>query len=167
MRRWAWLLSGRDGSKPPYSTGYPFSAQYWLGELPGRCQSRRDRYRGCTHHGALIYLSNIRLHQPQSPVCLCIQQYSRGNVKLFPNFKCNGMHYHSRTMGLLRSSCMFCGNSGVEEKCGQCGNKFHADCAREHGSLRIREEGGGLLSSSTVKYTWNCPSCGRATSGQM
>ena len=62
---------------------------------------------------------------------------------------------------------MFCKNGGVDEKCGQCSKKFHIDCARDHGSLRLKKEKGGIISSGKTKYRWNCPNCGKSSSGKF
>lgn len=68
-------------------------------------------------------------------------------------------------MGLLRSSCYYCGDTGVEEKCGNCGTKFHVDCARNAGHLQLKDES-GLIRSKT-KYRWNCPTCPNRSQGTV
>ncbi|WP_435114955.1 hypothetical protein [Halolamina sp. C58] len=70
-------------------------------------------------------------------------------------------------MGLFSTDCAYCGDSGASENCSQCGMDFHAECAQQRGDLQIKEEGGGLLSSSTTHYRWACPNCGRRSNGSF
>lgn len=68
-------------------------------------------------------------------------------------------------MGLIRSTCDYCDGKKPDNKCGQCGLKFHYDCAKNRGDLRTKHEGGGLLSSGQTHYQWACPNCGRRSQG--
>ncbi len=72
----------------------------------------------------------------------------------------------NRTMGLFSKDCAYCGSSGADETCNGCGMAVHYECAKSKGHLQVKEEGGGLLSSSTTYYRWNCPNCGRIKEGQ-
>ena len=67
-------------------------------------------------------------------------------------------------MGIIRSSCTFCEKSGVDKKCGQCGTKFHIDCAEKYGHLELETK--GMIRKST-RYKWHCPDCGRISTGEV
>jgi predicted RNA-binding Zn-ribbon protein involved in translation (DUF1610 family) len=70
-------------------------------------------------------------------------------------------------MGIIRSECAYCEESGVDNECGQCGMAFHYDCARNRGDLLVKQESGGFLSSGPTHYRWACPNCGRRSNGTV
>lgn len=60
-------------------------------------------------------------------------------------------------MGLIRTSCAYCGSTGVDDKCSQCGAGYHAECANRAGDLR-KEGTKGIIFKKTV-YHMSCPNC--------
>lgn len=53
-------------------------------------------------------------------------------------------------MELLRSSCDYCSDNSPDNKYSQCRLKFHYDCAKNRGELRVKQESGELLSSGSL-----------------
>ncbi|MEF8882470.1 MAG: hypothetical protein V5A34_08120 [Halapricum sp.] len=58
------------------------------------------------------------------------------------------------------STCMLCGEGSTDDSCSRCGMGYHVACARANGYLEVTRERGGVVTSSTLHYDWDCPECG-------